>query len=69
MRRAMEQAKGEVVKSLTIIDPLMTGIEATDRLIDQIVYKLYGLTEEDTAVVEGSGEQDKHGSERIDLQT
>jgi len=51
----MEQAKGEVVKSLTIIDPLMTGIEATDQLIDQIVYRLYGLTEEEITVVEGHG--------------
>lgn len=25
----------------------------TDRLIDQIVYKLYGLTEEEIAIVEG----------------
>lgn len=32
--------------------PLLTHIEATDRFIDRIVYKLYGLTEE-VAVVEG----------------
>jgi hypothetical protein len=25
----------------------------SDRLIDQIVYKLYGLTEEEIAIVEG----------------
>jgi hypothetical protein len=29
------------------------GISRTDRLIDQIVYQLYGLTEEEIAVVEG----------------
>jgi hypothetical protein len=30
-------------------------IATTDALIDQIVYRLYGLTEEEIAVVEGSG--------------
>ena len=29
-------------------------IEATDRLIDQIVYELYGLTDEEIEVVEGA---------------
>jgi len=28
-------------------------IDATDRLIDRLVYELYGLTEEEIAVVEG----------------
>jgi hypothetical protein len=32
--------------------PLLKDIEATDRLIDHIVYRLYGLTEE-VGVVEG----------------
>jgi hypothetical protein len=32
-----------------------TRIERTDWLIDQIVYKLYGLTEEEIAIVEGRG--------------
>jgi len=31
----------------------LARIEATDRLLDQIVYKLYGLTEEEIKVVEG----------------
>ena len=31
---------------------LVTRIEATDCLIDQIVYKLYGLTEDEIAIVE-----------------
>lgn len=34
---------------------LVARIEATDWLIDQIVYKLYGLTEEEIAIVEGRG--------------
>jgi len=37
------------------INPLLSKIEATDALIDQIVYKLYGLTLEEIAIVEGSG--------------
>jgi hypothetical protein len=32
---------------------LAARLRATDRLIDQIVYKLYGLTEQEIAVVEG----------------
>jgi hypothetical protein len=32
---------------------LVERIEATDRLIDQVVYRLYGLTEDEVAVVEG----------------
>jgi hypothetical protein len=34
---------------------LLARIAATDRLIDRIVYRLYGLTEEEIAVVEGKG--------------
>ena len=30
-------------------------IEATDRQIDALVYELYGLTEEEIAIVEGRG--------------
>jgi predicted methyltransferase len=36
------------------LDPLMERIKETDGLIDKIVYKLYGLTEEEIRVVEGS---------------
>jgi len=34
---------------------LSRQIEATDGAIDKLVYELYGLTEEEIAVVEGSG--------------
>ena len=34
--------------------PLRERIEATDGLIDQVVYRLYGLTEEEIRVVEES---------------
>jgi len=30
-------------------------IEATEREIDRLVYELYGLTEEEIAIVEGAG--------------
>ncbi len=53
-REAQEKIKREFGDSMARLKPLLARIEATDRLIDQIVYKLYGLTEEEIAVVEGS---------------
>ncbi|MCB9140939.1 MAG: Eco57I restriction-modification methylase domain-containing protein [Anaerolineales bacterium] len=38
------------------LEAVRTQIDRTDRLIDQVVYRLYGLTEEEIAVVEGRGE-------------
>lgn len=38
--------------SLAVLAPLKARIAATDWLIDQIVYHLYGLTEEEVAIVE-----------------
>jgi hypothetical protein len=35
------------------LSPLKDHIAATDKLIDQIVYKLYNLTDEEIALVEG----------------
>jgi len=35
------------------LKPLIAKIDATDALIDQIVYKLYGLTEEEIKIIEG----------------
>jgi len=40
--------------SMETLHPLLAHIEATDRLIDRIVYRLYGLTEEEVAVVQGT---------------
>jgi hypothetical protein len=39
--------------SMETLRPLLKDTAATDRLIDRIVYPLYGLTEEEIAVVEG----------------
>jgi len=36
------------------LSPLLLRIGEVDRLIDQVVYKLYGLTEAEVAIVEGS---------------
>jgi len=38
---------------MATLRPLMERIQRTDELIDQIVYKLYGLTEEEIKIVEG----------------
>lgn len=46
---------GEFSTTMSVLDPLRTRIGMTDKLIDQIVYKLYGLTEAEIAVVEGQG--------------
>lgn len=34
---------------------MMPRLSTTDRLIDRIIYRLYGLTEEEVAIVEGKG--------------
>ena len=44
------------VKALT---PLKARIEATDDLIDQIVYRLYGLSDAEIAIMEGQPSHDK----------
>lgn len=43
-------ARGLAVKTI-----LQRQIEATDAQIDRLVYALYGLTEEEIAIVEGGG--------------
>ncbi|MEM4217101.1 MAG: N-6 DNA methylase [Candidatus Methanomethylicaceae archaeon] len=53
-REAREQIKTEFEKSIAKLKPLKDRIEVTDKLIDQIVYKLYGLTDEEIKIVEGS---------------
>ncbi len=67
-RNAIEKASGRDVESestlrtiqdefgqsMARLQPLLHRIASTDRLIDLIVYRLYGLTEEEVAIVEGS---------------
>ena len=39
--------------SLDAVLPLKEQLQRTDNLIDAVVYRLYGLTEEEIQVVEG----------------
>lgn len=52
-RQPQETIRSEFETSLAKLNPILKQIELTDKLIDQIVYKLYGLTEEEIAIVEG----------------
>ena len=45
----------EYEKSIEVLLPIKDRLAKTDWLIDQIVYKLYGLTEEEIAIVDGRG--------------
>ena len=48
-----KRSRLEFDSSLAKLQPLMERIAATDKLIEKIVYKLYGLTEEEIGIVEG----------------
>ena len=52
-RAFQERLAQEYEASLEKLLPLKARLAATDRLIDLIVYRLYGLTEAEVAVVEG----------------
>ncbi len=52
-RTLRENIENEFNSSLKKLRPLKTKIGATDNLIDQIVYLLYGLTEDEIKIVEG----------------
>jgi hypothetical protein len=43
----------EYAASLERLLPLKARLAAADHLIDRVVYRLYGLTEEEVALVEG----------------
>ncbi|HDY66430.1 MAG TPA: hypothetical protein ENH85_01420 [Candidatus Scalindua sp.] len=51
-RQLFETIKAEYEKSLSRLLPLKEKLSKTDWLIDQIVYKLYGLTEEEIKIIE-----------------
>lgn len=53
-RDFQEKLQREFSKSTAKLTPLKEKIAKTGRLIDQIVYKLYGLTEEEIRIVEAS---------------
>jgi Alw26I/Eco31I/Esp3I family type II restriction m6 adenine DNA methyltransferase len=49
----------EFSTALSILGPLKTQIAMTNKLIDQIVYKLYGLSDAEIAIVEGQPSHSK----------
>ncbi len=55
-RAVQESIEREHAKSLGKLNPLKAEISATDELIDRIVYRLYGLTKKEIAIVEEQGE-------------
>jgi hypothetical protein len=55
-RKFQEALEREFGKSVQELGPLKARLQATDDLIDEIVYRLYGLTDEEIALVEGEGE-------------
>jgi len=52
-RAFQETLEREYAASLATLLPLKQRLAATDRLIDLLVYRLYGLTEEEVEIVEG----------------
>jgi hypothetical protein len=55
-RAFSEILEREMKQSIEKLSPLKKRIAVTDRLIDVIVYRLYGLTEQEIAIVEGKHE-------------
>ncbi|HHT9116868.1 MAG TPA: Eco57I restriction-modification methylase domain-containing protein, partial [Candidatus Wunengus californicus] len=52
-RKTQELLENQFTKSMSILEPLKARIKAIDELIDEIVYKLYGLTEDEIKIVKG----------------
>jgi hypothetical protein len=52
-REPAEALRAEFEGSMGKLGPLRERIRQTDELIDQVVYRLYGLTEEEKRIVEG----------------
>jgi len=50
-RNKQELLEKHFAKSMSALEPLKTRIKATDELIDEIVYRLYELTEEEIGIV------------------
>ena len=48
-----QRMRQEYETSLTLLLPIKGKLSATDWLIDQLVYRLYGLTNDEIAIVEG----------------
>ena len=53
-RNFQESLEREFTNSLDKLNPLFIRIQQTDALIDRVVYQLYGLDDEEIAIVEGN---------------
>ena len=58
-RDFQESLEREFTNSLDKLKPLLSYIQHTDALIDQVVYQLYGLTDQEITVVEGNASIDQ----------
>ena len=59
--RLMGRIEEEYGRSLRTLLPIKDKLARTDGLIDRVVYRRYGLTEEEIAVVEGREETPVQG--------
>ncbi len=53
-RKTQEFLERHYTNSISILEPLKARVNTTDELVDEIVYRLYGLTEEEIKVVKGT---------------
>jgi hypothetical protein len=51
-KQALKELEVEYGRNKACLEPLKRQLKTTDELIDQIVYRLYKLTEEEIALVE-----------------
>jgi len=58
--RREPEPRAEFEESMGKLTPLRKRIRKTDELIDATVYRLYGLTEEEVAIVEGRETATEH---------
>jgi hypothetical protein len=58
-REPLGRIQREYHKSTAVLTPLLARLQATDNLIDEIVYRLYGLTAEAIAIVKGVSQPDQ----------
>ncbi len=68
---SLEAVKGEIEaeyeRSLAVLLPIKRQLATTDALIDQIVYQLYGLSDEEIAIVEGPAYQQALGDAKAEV--
>ena len=60
-RNFQEELEREFTASMQKLEPLKANIEATDNLIDEIVFRLYGLTDEEISLVKGQSDPESAG--------